>query len=233
MIKFALRLDKDKEEDWLNEMARKGYGFTGFFAGFYKFENCEPGKYEYQIDITDGFFKVSDDYREFMAEAGIEVVCCWGPWTILRRETKEGEFKLYTDVESSIANYRKILKMFKTVIVIELLCFYIEVMGAMRGSTFAAFCALFIGVMVIAFANIILKTKKVIGDLKARIGEEEVYPRKTANMVLLGGYLVNMLLLVAKEYIPHPLFLTAEILSCACMIAGIYMIASDMSRNRD
>ena len=74
MIKFALRLDKDKETTWLNDLAKEGHALIGFCAGFYKFEDCKPGEYEYQIDLTDRLFRVTEDYREFMQEAGIEIV---------------------------------------------------------------------------------------------------------------------------------------------------------------
>ena len=40
---FKMMLDKDKETAWLNEMADKGHAMTGFCAGFYYFEDCQPG----------------------------------------------------------------------------------------------------------------------------------------------------------------------------------------------
>ena len=75
MTKFRLYFDKDKETTWINEMAAKGYALKGFFAGFYSFEKCEPGEYVYQIDFGSKMYSVSDDYREFMAENNIEIVC--------------------------------------------------------------------------------------------------------------------------------------------------------------
>lgn len=102
----------------------------GFFAGFYKFEVCKPGEYVYQIDFGTKLYAVSDDYREFMAENNIEIVCLWGYWIILRKRSSEGEFVLYTDVDSSIEHYTKILKMFKAVSIIELICFFVEVLAA-------------------------------------------------------------------------------------------------------
>lgn len=53
MKKFKIYFDKDKEEEWLNEMAQNGYAFTSFFLGMYSFEKCEPGEYSYQIDLLD------------------------------------------------------------------------------------------------------------------------------------------------------------------------------------
>lgn len=42
MIRFRLYFDKDKETAWLNEMSGCGWAMNGFFAGFYRFEKCEP-----------------------------------------------------------------------------------------------------------------------------------------------------------------------------------------------
>ena len=73
MVKYRLYLDKDKESIWLNEMADKGFAMTGFYGGFYKFEQCEKGEYAYQIDFKQNFFSVPEDYREIMEESGIEM----------------------------------------------------------------------------------------------------------------------------------------------------------------
>ncbi len=134
MIKFKLYWDKDPETKWLNEMADEGWAMTGFFAGFYKFEQTEKGKWRYQIDFGEKFGSVTEDYREFMNEAEIEIVQSWGYWIILRKLASKGKFQLYTDVESSIEHYTKILKMFKVVTIIELICFFIEVMAAANGA---------------------------------------------------------------------------------------------------
>lgn len=99
MTKFRLYFDKDKETAWINEMVKKGYAMTGFFAGFYQFEACTPGEYVYQIDFGSKMFSVSNDYREFMEENNIEIVCLWGYWIILRKRTVDGKFVLYTDVD--------------------------------------------------------------------------------------------------------------------------------------
>ncbi len=107
MLKFKLYFDNEKEAEWLNEMAAKGYALTDYWWGLYNFEKCLPGEYVYQIDIVDGFFNVDDDYRQFMEDIGVELVCMWGFWVILRKKAADGPFQLYTDVESSIEHYSK------------------------------------------------------------------------------------------------------------------------------
>lgn len=96
MKKFRLYYDKDKETQWLNEMAAQGYAITSFFAGFYTFDTCTPGKYTYQVDFGDRLFGVTEDYREFMRENNIEIVQTWGFWILLRKLNADGPFQLYT-----------------------------------------------------------------------------------------------------------------------------------------
>ncbi len=222
MIKFSLRLDKDKETQWLNEMSKKGYSLTGFFAGFYKFEKCNPGEYVYQIDMTEGLFSVTDDYRTFMQEAGIEIVCCWGFWVILRKKASEGKFALYTDVESTLEHYKKIRKLFKVVTIIELLCFYVEVFAAIQGALagYAGMCI--IGLLLFGLVNILIKTNKRIGELQERLGQENNFRRRPANIVLASGLLLNGCIQLTKEYLPEPAFIGMSIVAIILMLAGIY-----------
>ncbi|MCR5753381.1 MAG: DUF2812 domain-containing protein, partial [Acetatifactor sp.] len=133
MIKFRLYFDKDEEVSWLNKMSKEGWAMTGFFAGFYSFEQCEKGKYEYQVDFGERFGSVSNDYRDFMQEAGIEILQNWGYWIILRRLASEKPFELYTDVESAIEHYSKIRMMFKVAFLFELACALVEFIEGTQG----------------------------------------------------------------------------------------------------
>lgn len=105
MKKFRLYLDKDKETAWLNQLAKEGYALKKFFAGVYTFEACTPGTYTYQIDFGNKLFSVSDDYREFMNESGIEIVSCWGYWVFLRKLASEGEFQLLCGFNGASMGY--------------------------------------------------------------------------------------------------------------------------------
>lgn len=126
MKKFRLYFDKDKEEEWLNEMSRKGWAMTEFFAGLYSFTSCEPGQYIYRIDMqgeagrTPAWRNDYQEYIELVEETGAEYVCRWGWWLIFRREAAKGEFALYTDTESQISLYRRIRWMFLFVGMLEL-----------------------------------------------------------------------------------------------------------------
>ena len=226
MTKFRLYLDKDKETTWLNEMAAKGYALKGFFAGFYTFEACEPGEYMYQIDFGSKMYSVSDDYREFMAENNIEIVCLWGYWIILRKRASEGDFVLYTDVDSSIEHYTKILKMFKVVSIIELVCFFMEVLGAMAGSPVGIFGMFLIGTLALAVMRAAISTKRTINELKERKGE--VMEKRTSDgkvsPVLSAGLLLNLCAICIRNSgsISDYIVTTIHIVAIVVMLIGIY-----------
>lgn len=226
MTKFRLYLDKDKETTWINEMAQKGYALTGFFAGFYKFEECKPGEYIYQIDFGSKMYSVSDDYREFMAENNIEIVCLWGYWIILRKRANEGEFVLYTDVDSSIEHYTKILKMFKVVTIVELICFLMEVLSAMNGTAVGIFGMVIIGILIIAIMRAALSTKRLINELKERKGEAPAKGLANGNVspVLSAGMLLNLAAIAMNnsDTLSHTIIMIVQIAAIVLMLIGIY-----------
>ena len=226
MIKFKLYFDKDKETQWLNEMSQKGWAMTGFFAGFYRFEPCDKGKYTYQIDFGNEFFSVSDDYREFMSDSDIEIIQSWGFWVFLRKLSSEGEFQLYTDVDSQIEHYKKIRNMFKAVTVIELICLFIELFSAsMTNSPLLWSFVFLILAIIIAFFNITNRTNDIIHELTERkTGIEE--PRsRSISIFLIIGLLLNSCVLMMKDSIPSYIVCPIQILVIALMLIGVYQTA--------
>lgn len=121
MKKFRLHFDKDKEERWLNEMSQKGWAMVEYFAGLYVFVPCKPGEYTYRVDMPEDFRsrpswkKNRENNREYISlveETGAEYVCGWGWWIFFRKETAKGGFELYTDIESQVALYQRIRRLF-------------------------------------------------------------------------------------------------------------------------
>lgn len=226
MIRFKLYFDKDKETRWLNDMADQGWAMNGFFAGFYKFEPCEKGKYTYQIDFGNEFFSVSDDYREFMSDSDIEIIQSWGFWVFLRKLSSEGEFQLYTDVDSQIEHYKKIRNMFKAVTVIELICLFIELFSAsMTNSPLLWSFVFLILAIIIAFVNITFRTNDIIHELTERkTGIEE--PRsKSISIFLIIGLLLNSCVLMMKDSIPSYIVCPLQLIVIVLMLVGVYQTA--------
>ena len=226
MIRFKLYFDKDKETKWLNDMADQGWAMNGFFAGFYRFEPCEKGKYTYQIDFGNEFFSVSNDYREFMSDSDIEIIQSWGFWVFLRKLSSEGEFQLYTDVDSQIEHYKKIRNMFKAVTVIELICLFIELFSAsMTNSPLLWSFVFLILAIIIAFFNITNRTNDIIHELTERkTGIEE--PRsKSISIFLIIGLLLNSCVLMMKDSIPSYVVCPLQLIVIALMLVGVYQTA--------
>lgn len=234
MIKFRLYFDKDKETAWLNAMAADGWAMTRFIAGFYWFDSCEKGKYAYQIDFGQGFFHINNDYREFMQDTDVEIVQTWGPWVILRKLTANGSFKLYTDVDSNIQYYTKIRKMFKAVLILEIICFFMELFAALYGSVHGAyaFCLLILAFMVV-FANAIAKTTDTIIHLEERKGiVSSKNTRKTISLILSFGLLLNgcVFLLEEETALAQSAINGLRIVAIVFMLVGIYRTAKNIKQ---
>lgn len=161
MIKFRLYLDKDKEEKWINNMADNGYEFKKFFAGFYKFVPCEKGRYIHRIDLIDNISK-RKEYMDFMQEIGVEVIDTWGFWVFLRKEKSEGTFELYSDRESKINSYRKIIKTFFIVLIIEFVCVLAQIPALSDGEWTGFFGFAILSAFIIFIAKTLFSTNKKI-----------------------------------------------------------------------
>ena len=152
MIKYRYYIDNQKEQDWLNKLSKQGWALKKFFLGFYKFEKCEPGEYEYQIDLMpEGVDK--QDYYDFMEEAGVEIVCRWYYWVFLRKKSSSnGEFKLYSDRESLKGHYQSIVKFLKPIMYLELVASLLQIPPIFMSNskfnifTFILLFLLFIGI---------------------------------------------------------------------------------------
>lgn len=224
MIRFRLYYNKDTETEWLNKMAADGWALTGFFAGFYRFEECEKGEYTYQVDLGDQLFSVSSEYRELMEELGVEIVTLWVYWIILRKRTADGPFELYTDVESQIEHYTKILRMFKVVCILEIICMLIEVAGGLSGNPLGWAAAVLLASFVLVCVNAVGKTKGVLAELEARkSGIEQENSVRTISVLLPTGLLINACLLAAQDSISPTIHMVLQILAIILMAAGLIL----------
>ena len=231
MTKFRLYFDKDEKTIWLNQMVQEGWAMKSFFAGFYNFERCEPGEYMYQVDFGDKLFKVSDEYREFMQDTGVEVVQPWGYWIILRKLASEGDFQLYTDVDSSIEHYSKIRRMFKGIIIIEMICLMMELFSVINGYELGYAFAFLIGALIFALINVVNKINKVIAELKERKGEEAATFGKGVSPFLPCGLLINSCALVTTEEAFGPLKMILHIVAIVMMCIGLYQTGKNRRKN--
>jgi len=76
----------------------------------YVFEEDVPGKYIYRIELLDNWAShiTSQKYINFLEESGVEHIASYQRWIYLRRKSSDGEFQVYSDIDSKIKYYKKV-----------------------------------------------------------------------------------------------------------------------------
>ncbi|KPU43584.1 hypothetical protein OXPF_30250 [Oxobacter pfennigii] len=101
----------EKEEKWLNDMAAKGLSFIDYTFGRYLFEEGTPGEYIYRLELLNEMpsHAESKAYIKFMEESGIECVSTYLRWAFFRKKAADGPFDLYSDYDSRIKHYKRVI----------------------------------------------------------------------------------------------------------------------------
>lgn len=140
--------EAEKEEQWLNEMADKGKLIKKVKTGRYTFEDGTPGKYIYKLellehDVTDS---KSVKYLEFLEEMGIEYVTTFNSWIYLRKNKDGREFELYSDLDSRIKYYDRIVTLSTS---ISVACFMLFGIGGffIFNSSISVYIKIFFGLL--------------------------------------------------------------------------------------
>lgn len=94
----------EKEEQWLSDMAVKGLALVGVGFCRYEFEDCEPGEYVVRMELLEHELNHPESRKHiaFIEETGAEQVGSYMRWVYFRKKKSEGEFELYTDLESRL-----------------------------------------------------------------------------------------------------------------------------------
>lgn len=223
MIKFRVYYDKDKETQWLNEMANEGWAMKSFCAGVFVFEPCEKGQYQYQIDFCDKANGLSEGYREFMKDNDIEVIQTWGFWAFLRKEASKGEFVLYSDVDSQIEQYKKINRMFRIVTLVEFLVLLYEVYGAIAlNSIFVWGIVCIITALIIVFLNNIVRTQNTINELEERKTGIKSSKKANLSIFLMLGFLFSSVSLIMADSVSSYIKMPIQIVAIILLLYGTY-----------
>lgn len=99
--------DFEKEERWLNEMAESGWALDGVGFCTYHFVACEPGEYTIRLEMHE----FDSTYMDFMKDTGAEFVGRVSQWIYFRKKTVQGDFNIFSDIDSRIKHLDKIGKM--------------------------------------------------------------------------------------------------------------------------
>jgi len=115
---YRLYWDFEREERWLNAQAARGWELVRYRLGAYSFESGEPGAFVYRIELLPGSRKsaASREYLSLLADSGVETVSTYLRWVYLRRPAEMGAFELFTDLESRIGHYRRVLAFFGVIL---------------------------------------------------------------------------------------------------------------------
>ncbi len=190
MTKFRLKLKKRENIEWLNQMAKDGHAFVNYMAGFYTFEECTPGEYEYRIEHSDDFFSVSDKYKEFAKNNNIEIIQCWGTQVFLRRKASDVPFPQYPDTDALLEFFLKIRSTFKLASIVAMLCIVLELYSAMSGFAGGFLLTLFIGIILLVSMQAIINANNIVLELRKRKKE---FPKefeenigKISRLLILG-----------------------------------------------
>lgn len=103
--------DFDKEENWLNEMASKGFALDSVGFCKYTFKQTNPREYTIRLELLDNMPKniESQKYIKFLEDTGVEYLGSVTRWVYFRKKTESGKFDLYSDVESRLKHLNRIL----------------------------------------------------------------------------------------------------------------------------
>jgi len=114
-------IDYEREEGWLNKMSAQGLALTDYSWCRYVFAETTPHKYIYRMELLDNLATdpESSAYIRFLEENGIEHVASFQRWIYVRRESSQGDFDIYTDLESKLKHYKRVSALWNSLMVME------------------------------------------------------------------------------------------------------------------
>lgn len=155
IYKFFALGEYEKKEDWINQMCLKGYALKDFNFCRFNFEKCKPGEYYYIIELLENLpsFPNQEDFLNYLEdEWNVEYVCHSRNWVFFRRNRKLGKFSLFSNVQSKVFYFKKILR-FRFSIVLALLLFAIlNIISSPEESIDETFALLLILIAIIVLA---------------------------------------------------------------------------------
>jgi hypothetical protein len=105
---FKLSFDIEKQEAWVNAMAKQGWMMVSFFMGLFTFKKGRMGEYRYRCELLP-YLAISPKnrpYLEFLESMEVEIVVKWLNQIVYRRKATEGPLEIYSDAQSRIEQYR-------------------------------------------------------------------------------------------------------------------------------
>lgn len=100
----------EEEENWLNAMSNKGFQLEQVGLISYVFKEGTPGEFIYRLELLENppSHPESTAYLRFLEETGVEHLGSLVRWVYLRKKAGDGEFNLYSDIDSRIKHFKRI-----------------------------------------------------------------------------------------------------------------------------
>lgn len=176
----------DKEEQWLNEMAREGWNLTAVGFCRYIFRRGTPGEYIYKLDIVErtASDEVKESYFNFLTECDIRIVGEFKDWLYLQKKAADGPFDMKDDTYAKLRTVNKVysfavrtlcrlLATFAAIILINVVCGAIassfSVSEFCHGITFGISTSAVIALAII-WVPILRKLRRKVNQLIDEIG---------------------------------------------------------------
>ncbi len=99
----------NEEERWLGRMARQGWHLVKGGILF-TFRRGESKEVLYRLDYRVREELERGEYRRLFRDAGWEHVCDFGPWHYFRADAAACVSEIYSDTDSLIGKYRRLLR---------------------------------------------------------------------------------------------------------------------------
>lgn len=147
IYKFFALGEYEEKEKWINMMSSKGYALKDFnFCKFY-FEECKPNEYYYFLELLENLpcSLTHEDFLNYLEdEWNVEYICHHRNWIFFRRKKTLGRFSLFSNVQTKIYYFKKILtfRFFAVMTLISLAIF--DILSSPKGSVDKTFSLLLI-----------------------------------------------------------------------------------------
>ncbi|MBR0453211.1 MAG: DUF2812 domain-containing protein [Bacteroidales bacterium] len=108
--RFYSVADYEKEEAFLNEMARAGWNLTAVGFCRYIFRRGNEGEFIYKLDMVERSEsdEVKESYFNFLSDCGIRVVGEFKDWIYLQKPASEGPFDMKNDTYARLRHVNKV-----------------------------------------------------------------------------------------------------------------------------
>ena len=108
--RFYTVADYEKEEAFLNEMARAGWNLSAVGFCRYIFRRGTPGEYIYKLDMVERSEsdEVKESYFNFLTDCGIRVVGEFKDWIYLQKRAADGPFDTKNDTYAKLRQVNKV-----------------------------------------------------------------------------------------------------------------------------